>query len=125
MLSILTYCICVQYQLHGIIFNCSMLDVILWIFLLFCFFAVPKGAWPMWFLAGHPVRGFLGMLVLQRVPSMYVFVTSALQYVPGMLVSQYVLRMLVSQYVLVLRVSPAYTFCSTSLAFSRCCMSSA
>lgn len=56
------------YQLHGIIFWCSMLDVILWVFLLFAFFAVPKGLWGVWFLVGHPLRGVLGQILLKFLP---------------------------------------------------------
>ena len=45
-----------------------MLDVILWVFLLFAFFAVPKGLWGVWFLIGHPLRGVLGQILLKFLP---------------------------------------------------------
>lgn len=56
------------YQLHGIIFWCSAIDVFLWVFLLFAFFAVPGNLWAVWFLAGHPARGVLGMILLKHLP---------------------------------------------------------
>lgn len=56
------------YQLHGIIFWCSLIDVILWIFLLLAFFAVPEQLWSVWLLAGHPARGVLGMILLKFLP---------------------------------------------------------
>ena len=56
------------YQLHGIIFWCSIIDILLWVFTLFSFFAVPKSTWGVWFLAGHPARGVLGMILLKFLP---------------------------------------------------------
>lgn len=50
------------------IFWVSVLDVLLWVVLLFSFFAVPKGLYGVWFLAGHPARGVLGMLLLKFLP---------------------------------------------------------
>ena len=45
------------------------MDVFLWVVLLLTFFAVPKGLFGVWFLAGHPVRGVLGMLLLKYLPT--------------------------------------------------------
>lgn len=59
----------VFYQLHGMIFWLSILDVLLWTVLLFTFFAVAKGLYGVWFLIGHPLRGVLGMFVLKNLPS--------------------------------------------------------
>lgn len=42
--------------------------MLLWVFLLFAFFAVPASLWGVWFLAGHPVRGVLGMILLKFLP---------------------------------------------------------
>jgi len=57
------------YQLHGIIFWSSVIDIFLWGFLFLCFFAIPAHLWPVWFLIGHPVRGALGMLLLKNLPN--------------------------------------------------------
>ena len=45
-----------------------MIDVLLWVFTLFSFFAVPASLWGVWFLAGHPVRGVLGVILLKFLP---------------------------------------------------------
>jgi len=42
--------------------------VLLWVFLLFAFFAVPAHLWGVFFLAGHPARGVLGMMLLKFLP---------------------------------------------------------
>lgn len=40
----------------------------MWTFLLLGFFAVPGHLWGVWFLAGHPVRGGLGLMLLKYLP---------------------------------------------------------
>lgn len=42
--------------------------MLIWITLLFTFFAVPKGLWTTWLLSGHPARGVLGMILLRFFP---------------------------------------------------------
>lgn len=54
--------------MHGIIFWCSLLDVLIWAFLLFTFFAVPAELWTVWILVGHPLRGVVGMIMLKYLP---------------------------------------------------------
>ena len=42
--------------------------MLLWLFLLFAFFAVPAELWGVWLLVGHPLRGVLGMIMLRFLP---------------------------------------------------------
>lgn len=44
------------------------MDVFLWVFLLFAFFAVPGNLWAVFFVVGHPIRGVLGMILLKYLP---------------------------------------------------------
>ena len=47
------------------LFWCNTLDIMMWVFLLFAFFAVPEHLWGVWFLIGHPIRGALGIILLK------------------------------------------------------------